>query len=122
MALDEFEDPKDFTAGMRPNDPEHFYGTTATGEKVGFITAIHQDANKPFRQKYLHRRKVTQLDPAEKTGPKFFGGEHQAGTEQHPTVERTNAMSRTGPPGFKTAFSEDRKDGPKYVPPKLPKL
>jgi|EP00945_MAST-04E_sp_MAST-4E-sp1_P000018 hypothetical protein len=73
MALDEFEDPKDFTEGMRPNDPEHFYGTTATGEKVGFITAIHRDANKPFRQRFLHRRKIQEMKAEEKTGPKFFG-------------------------------------------------
>ena len=73
MALDEFEDPKDFTEGMRPNNVEHFYGTTATGEKVGFITAIHKDANKPFRQRYLHRRSVDPLTKAETVGPKFFG-------------------------------------------------
>ena len=73
MALDEYEDPKDFTEGMRPNVPEHFYGTTATGEKVGFVTAIHRDANKPFRQRYLHRRKIQELKTEEKTGPKFFG-------------------------------------------------
>lgn len=122
MALDKFEDPKDFTEGMRPNDVEHFYGTTATGEKVGFITAIHKDANKPFRQRYLHRRSVEPLKKGETVGPKFFGGSKEKLAQMHPSAERTKNNKKVGPPGFKNSFSEDRQPGPKYIPPKLPKL
>ena len=122
MALDEFEDPKDFTEGMRPNNVEHFYGTTATGEKVGFITAIHKDANKPFRQRYLHRRTAKPMLKSETVGPKFFGNPEKKANQLHPSEIRTKLNKKTGPPGFENGFSEQRKNGPKYVPPKLPKL
>jgi hypothetical protein len=122
MALDEFEDPKDFTEGMRPNNVEHFYGTTATGEKVGFITAIHKDENKPFRQRYLHRRKAKPMSKSETVGPKFFGHPEKKANQLHPSEIRTKSNKKTGPPAFENGFSEQRKDGPKYVPPKLPKL
>ena len=101
MALDEFEDPKDFTEGIEAKQRGTFYGTTATGEKVGFITAIHKDANKPFRQRYLHRRSVDPLTKAETVGPKFFGGEKQKVAQLHPSVERTKNNKKVGPPGFK---------------------
>ena len=54
-----FKDPVDFTAGMCPDDPNHFYGTNDAGEKVNFVTKIHKDMMKPVRQKMLHKRKVT---------------------------------------------------------------
>ena len=68
-----FKDPVDFTAGMRPDDPEHFYGTNDAGEKVNFVTKIHKDMMKPARQKMLHRRKVTELTDKERSGPLFSG-------------------------------------------------
>ncbi len=119
MALDEFEDPKDFTEGMRPNDVEHFYGTTATGEKVGFITAIHKDSNKPFRQRYLHRRTAKPMLKSETVGPKFFGNAEKEVQPIHPSHVRTSKNKKVGPMGFENTFSERRKDGPKYIPPRL---
>jgi hypothetical protein len=67
-----FQDPVDFTAGMRPNDPAHFYGTDAKGNKVNFITKIHRDAMRPPLQKLLFSRKVEPLTEAER-GTKLFG-------------------------------------------------
>ena len=68
-----FADPVDFTAGMRPNDPEHFYGTDATGKKINFITKIHQDTMKPKMQKMLYTRKVDKLTAEERSSQLFTG-------------------------------------------------
>merc|ERR1711871_799501 len=73
-----FKDPVDFTAGMRPDDPNHFYGTNEAGEKVNFVTKIHKDMMKPVRQKMLHRRKVTKLTEKERSGPLFSGDYSEA--------------------------------------------
>ena len=73
MMLDKYADPQDFTAGMRPDDIELYHGTNEEGEKVGFITAIHRDAHKPFRQKMIYSRKVEPLSSEEKLGPKWGG-------------------------------------------------
>jgi hypothetical protein len=68
-----FQDPVDFTAGMRPNDPAHFYGTDASGRKVNFITKIHRDEMRPPMQKLLYTRKVEPLTEAEKRSNLFSG-------------------------------------------------
>ena len=68
-----FKDPEDFTVGMRPDNPEHYYGTDMSGKKVNFVTTIHKDMMKPYKQKMLHRRKVTKLTEKERRGPLFTG-------------------------------------------------
>ena len=128
MAQSFFEDPKDFTDGMRPDDPAHYFGTNALGEKVNFITKIHKDMMKPPMQRLLFSRKVDQLTEKEKSSNLFKGSgtvpykAQNPSANIHPSMERTNSNARTGPPGFQSVFSEERKDGPKYIPPKLPKL
>ncbi len=65
-----FADPVDFTAGMRPNDPEHFMGTDPkTGAKVNFITKIHKDMLKPSQQRARYTRSIEPLTDKDKTGP-----------------------------------------------------
>ena len=73
MANSFFEDPKDFTEGMRPDDPAHYFGTDAGGQKVNFITKIHKDMMKPPMQRLLYTRKVEQLTEKEKSSNLFTG-------------------------------------------------
>lgn len=68
-----YKDPEDFTVGMRPDDPDHYFGTDKTGAKVNFVTTIHKDMMKPYKQKMLHKRKVTGLTDKERRGPLFTG-------------------------------------------------
>ena len=56
---------------------------------------------------------------SETVGPKFFGNAEKEVQPIHPSQVRTSKNKKVGPMGFENTFSERRKDGPKYIPPRL---
>uniref|UniRef100_A0A7S1U4M0 Uncharacterized protein n=1 Tax=Phaeomonas parva TaxID=124430 RepID=A0A7S1U4M0_9STRA len=69
---DQYKDPRDFTLDLRPDDPEHFYGTDPkTGQTLPFVTKIHRDVMKPKSQTIQSKRRIQPLTQSDRVGPKW---------------------------------------------------
>lgn len=72
FAKEPYEDPKDFTVGLREGEPENFAGRTATGEPLDFATHIHRELLYPKPQTILGHTPIRPLSQAEKTGARWL--------------------------------------------------
>jgi len=69
---DEYEDPKDFTADLRADNPELYIATDATtGKKIPFVRHIHRHTFKEKSTVSTSIRKHPTLNPADMSGPRW---------------------------------------------------
>ena len=70
-----FEDPKDFTEDLRPNNPTTYLSKTATGEGNDFYRYIHHHTGKPKSQTFVAKKEIKPLTEGE-----CFSGDPRWGT------------------------------------------
>ena len=78
MFNDKFEDPKDFTVDLRPNDATTYLAKNkSTGLGEDFMRYIHNDSGKPRSQTFVAKKKAKPLDYSSgeiKNDPRFSTG------------------------------------------------
>jgi len=72
---DEYKDPRDFTADLRPNDYDTFLAKNAvTGKPENFHTAIHRELRYPASHRMTtNKRIIPAMGHSEKTGHHWHG-------------------------------------------------
>ena len=64
---EEFKDPRDFTADLRPNDATTFLATDPlTGKGKDFFRNIHEKTGKPISQTFIAKTKIKPLTDEER--------------------------------------------------------
>ena len=61
-----YDDPKDFTADLRPNDATTYLTKDETGKGADFFRYIHHHTGKPKSQTFVAKRKVEPMTDAER--------------------------------------------------------
>lgn len=66
FSKEEFEDPKDFTEDLRPNDATTYLATNEQGEGEDFFRYIHHHTGKPKSQTFVAKTKIKPLTDSER--------------------------------------------------------
>ena len=73
LAGEPYENPRDFTTTLKPNDPSTFVGTDSDGRKTDFSKYVRNDMGRPKAQNLLWKRSIPALTGAEMVGLRWGG-------------------------------------------------
>ena len=68
---EEYDDPKDFTADLRKDEPSTYLATSSSGAPLDFVTHIHRDTNYPKAQTIRSFTAIPPMAATEKVGERW---------------------------------------------------